>query len=256
MTIETNSYFQESMNDSWNPFDRIIENPDYPLARIYRRSFWANIGDTYDVIVGNHYRDRSHVGDPKTHAGFLDLLIFPLLSQWLMQIAFPEYTLIKQSPDEWNRTKWFDEKKTSGEVVTDIPGTMPLPIRILAGIFAYLLEGIRGILGAALTLLVLPIVAFVQAVTWYKASTLKALAEGLEVHCGWNRVILRDLLKGGMDLNDISMDEDEKKNPSRYVVDQYGKRERGFTLFAPANEQQIQSAEAFKELNVGAQVFR
>lgn len=51
--------------------------------------------------------------------------------------------------------------------------------------------------------------------------------------------------------------DEEKKEKTRYVVDQDGKFDCGFTLFPPAKDkQQIQSAEAFKELNIGAKVFR
>lgn len=245
---KTDTYLQESMNDSWNPFDRIIENPEYPLARIYRRSFWSSIADTFDVIVGNHYR---YGEDQKTHAGFLDLLIFPLLSQWLMQIARPRYKLIKQAPREW-------EKIVNGYVIIEIPGTMPLPICILAGTCAYILEGIRGILGVALTLLVLPIVAFVQTLTLYKANTLKNSAKKVEINdeCHGTRTLEESLKKKFMNLDDISIDESAKKIKGlRYIIGEGSKFESGFTLFSdPKNKNQ--SVEAFKELNIGAKVFR
>ncbi len=43
------------MIDSLNPLDRVIEHPEYPMARIYREGFWTGVADTFHVLMGNHY---------------------------------------------------------------------------------------------------------------------------------------------------------------------------------------------------------
>jgi len=59
--------------DSLNPFEGIIESSAYPLARIYRTTFWVGIKDTYKIIVGAPYKK-----------GMLDFLIVPALARRLV----------------------------------------------------------------------------------------------------------------------------------------------------------------------------
>jgi hypothetical protein len=132
--------------DSLNPFDAIIENRKHPFARIIRESFLVGIADTYEVLVGNHY-DIYLTG--KGRKGVLDILIVPLIGRWLMGIAFnPRY------------------------------GT---PVRVLAGIPAFILEILRGLLGSFLTLCFSPVVAVVHLVLAIPAYLLRRKAEELEI---------------------------------------------------------------------------
>jgi hypothetical protein len=161
--------------DSWNPLDAFIETYEYPLARIYRDGFWAGIADTYSFFVGNHY-DYFTTG--KRCKGILDILIFPLLSQWLMGL-------------------------TSNANHNTL-------LRIIAGIPAVLLEIPRGLLGGLLTVIASPIVAIVHAVIANKARQLKKqindLCIGVETANGYDphmpcMSVLLDITNG--DLSEI-----------------------------------------------------
>ncbi len=174
---------EDLMIASFNPLDRVIENPKYPLARIYRKSFWTGISDTFDVLVGNHYpaHDHSVYEQEKTHLGVLDILLFPLFAQWLMRIAYPELKGQKPIDEEFNSNvkNEFDKDNTKEY---KYPDTMPMPIRILAGAIAYLLEVPRILLGSLLTLVLIPIVAFVHAALFYKSHSLKNEAKNLQIN--------------------------------------------------------------------------
>jgi hypothetical protein len=252
--INASDYLESSMNDSLNPFDIINENPKYPLARLYRRSVLTGIADTYEILVGNHYRDTR---SEETHCGFLDMLIFPLLSQWLMRIAFPDLTLIKEAPKEWKKTEVLGKtaKGTSVHTYNEIPGTMPLPIRILAGTFAFLLEVPRGFLGIALTLVLSPVVAVVHAALFFKANQLKNEVNQLQVVPDGEiePLQLKEFLKQGhCDLNKITVDEE-----GNYIRDYIGKGECSFRFFENANgDQEKQGLEARDQLNIGGKKFR
>lgn len=255
---------EADMNDSLNPFDRITENPKYPFARIYRESFWQGIADTYDVIVGNHYRTSYY--DEDTHVGVLDILIFPLLSQQLMKVAFPTLKYKGEPPKE------YESRSSSGYVSYEIPGTAPMPIRIIAGAAACILEIPRAILGGLLTLFCLPIVATVHAITAYKANKLKSEVKNLKVAESnksytnpSSTKTLGDLLRNDItkssgkvvslydNLTDISADAKE----NTYTIDKNGKFDRQFTLLTQtADTTQIQSLNAFKELNIGKKRIR
>lgn len=140
------AFYGKDMVDSLNPFDAVVENKQYPLARIYRTSILTGISDTYDVIVGDHYDNELRGSGRK---GLLDFLIFPLVGRWLMGIS--------NNPNN------------------------NLALRIVTGIPAYLLEVPRFILGAALTIPAIPIVALVHAITAYKSYKLKQAAEKLPI---------------------------------------------------------------------------
>lgn len=247
-------FFEESMNDSLNPFDSILENPEYPLARIYRESFWTSIGDTYDVIVGNHYRGSMYKPEP-THLGFLDILIFPLIAQWLMKIAFPEKKAIKEIPD-----------KQKDEVLSSIP----LPIRILAGGLAGLLEGLRGTVGILLTLAVLPIVTLVHIFMSFKANSLKEQVKNLKVESeklgkydqrkdGYLRYEETESLGSSLSRR-CSLSSNElagirySPGENKYIINKGGMFEWSFTFFKSKNKSEV--VEAFNELNIGAKRVR
>src|SRR5947208_2205938 len=74
-------YTGEPMIDSLNPFCVVVEDSQYPLARIARQSFWDGMFDTYGVFVGNHY---DLLQTKKTYKGFLDIFIFPSISRRAM----------------------------------------------------------------------------------------------------------------------------------------------------------------------------
>jgi hypothetical protein len=268
--VESNR--EVDMNDSRNPFDRVIENPEYPFARIYRESFWQGIADAYDVIVGNHY--RTSYGED-THTGVLDILVFPLLSQQLMKVAFPTLKYKGEPPKEYEKTINVGKTKngSSGYVTHEIPGTAPMPVRIVAGFFACVLEAPRAILGGLLTLCSLPIVATVHAVSSYKANKLRNEAKDLKViesrksytSLGSTTKKLVDLLRNDItkvsgevvsfydNLTDISVD---AKNAT-YAIAGDGKFGREFTIPEQTSDTtQSQSLNAFKELNIGGRRFR
>ena len=66
---------------SFNPLRIVIENPQYPLARIYRESFWTGLSDTYNVLLGHDEEGKW------LHPGVLDVLGYPLLARFLLANA-------------------------------------------------------------------------------------------------------------------------------------------------------------------------
>lgn len=237
-------YLEKSMNDSINPFDTILENPKYPLARIYRKSFWAGIGDTYDVLAGNHFRNTP---GERTHWGILDLLIFPLVSQWLWRIACPSLQLTDY-PSRTNDT---------------LPGTLPLFFRVVAGIAGVLLETVRTILAISLTILFLPFIALVHVFTASKAKELRNSALNVNISLinrnNEKQEILTSLdnllnsrISSRLGLDDIITTSEKNK----YMLDPMGKCETNFRLFKPGDDSKaIEAIEAFDALNIGAARF-
>lgn len=231
---KSHALYGKDMIDSLNPFDAIVENREYPLARIYRTSLWTGISDTYDVIVGDHY-DNGLRGTGRK--GLLDLLIFPLVGRWLMGIS--------NNPNN------------------------NLALRIIAGIPAYLLEIPRFILGTALTIPAIPFVALVHAVTAYKSYKLKQAAEKLPIKIkgGSSSTILATFLhecKSSIDQVKWWSKSCEK-TPLNAVPSDYEYAVYTFqqslstalelyrpTFFTPVPSSDTDTAyEAFKELNIG-----
>ncbi len=124
-SLAHNSAFQgQEMIDFLNPLGRVIEHSEYPMARIYRKSLWTGIKDTYHVLMGNHY-DLFLTGNGRK--GVLDLLIFPVISRRLIGFAYSNEHHIS--------------------------------ISVAAAIIGYALEVPRGLLGISLTFVLTPFVA-------------------------------------------------------------------------------------------------
>jgi hypothetical protein len=231
---ENVSYGQEMM-DSLNPFDDFLENPEYPLARIYREKPWIGLIDTYEILVGEHY------DGPETkngRVGVLDILLFPLLGRRLVAMAYNTH--------------------------------YPLPLRVVVGAIGYLLELPRHGLAILATLCLSPIVAAVHAVTAIKAYFLRHQAEQLvaEFQDGdqiKSTPIAKLLSKNRRDLTDIVYNgtsvtpENEtrqtytlpKKSTSNTKTPEY----LNFWVIVEKKEDKA-AYEAFQALNVGARVFK
>jgi hypothetical protein len=130
--------------DEINPLKEVIEHPDYPLARIYRTSFWRGIKDTYDVLMGEHYSFKGR-------KGVLDLLIFPLISRICLS-----YSLLLLGD--------FFNNDTRGVIFKALE-VVPCFVLIAIGV---------------LTLILTPIVAVVHAVTYPQSKRYKEEIQKLE----------------------------------------------------------------------------
>ena len=127
------------IQDSFSPFDALIEDPAYPMAKIYREGI--RMVDIYNFLVGDHY-DSKNTG--RGYWGILDyaLLGLPLIGRRLVGLRLNVRETTKV--------------------------TIPL---FCTGL---LLELPRIILGGILTLAsVLPVKALVNGLTYSKASKLK-----------------------------------------------------------------------------------
>jgi hypothetical protein len=152
--------YRTKMMDSINPMVKVIEDPDYPLARIYRDSVFQGIIDTFDVLVGNHY---DFDNDGKGRKGVLDVLILPLISRRI----FGEFiALLAWNPEE--------------PKMTFSKGLLLLGLEI-AVIPAAVIEIARIALGIALTALLTPVVIGGHCVTYFKAHALKNKIQELQV---------------------------------------------------------------------------
>jgi len=177
------------MGFSFNPLEQVIENSQYPLARIYRGGLKTGITDTFHVLMGRHlptdyvilfllsYRGGNLamrlstvsrmmaefdttfdtldtiIGEPRvdlSRIGVLDLLVFPLVSRKLIELAFSMKTLF--------------------------------PLNILMGGIGLLLEIPRVALAATLTVALSPIVMFVHLLAFPYAQYLKSQALNLQVN--------------------------------------------------------------------------
>lgn len=134
------------IEDSLNPFDDIIEDPAYPMARIYREDFWTALSDTYNVLVGKHF-DIHLTGWGRK--GILDVLIFPIIGRHLIG---------------------YSANQNSNFILAPIAKTI-----------GYMLEIPRHILGVGLTLALSPIVAITHLFTRPKANKLKKEVENLPI---------------------------------------------------------------------------
>lgn len=131
------SFQGTEMIDSLNPFDVIIEDPEYPLAKIYRESAWTGIMDVWEILMGDHY-DLYLTGHGRK--GVLDLLIFPVIGRRLVGYSF---------------------EQTSNPILS-----------FFARIVGYLLEIPRGILAGVLTFALSPIVGVVHLFAYFTAKRL------------------------------------------------------------------------------------
>ncbi|MCE3237850.1 MAG: hypothetical protein K0R24_831 [Gammaproteobacteria bacterium] len=129
----------QEMIDSLTPWDPVIEHPEYPLARIYRESFWTGIKDTFNVLVGNHH-DIGWSG--KSRKGVLDLLIFPVIGRRLMR---------------------FTDNNLEDHMF----------LSLMVGSIGIIFEMSRIMLGGLLTLALTPVVAIVHAWAYFENKKLK-----------------------------------------------------------------------------------
>lgn len=136
----------KEMIDSLNPLDRFIESSNYPMARLYRTSFWNGVADTFHILVGNHF-DEALSGSGRK--GVLDILVFPTIGRRLLgYVANPDGNGL---------------------------------LRIISGLFGILLEIPRVILGILLTAVLTPIVGLVHLFSYFRAKKLKHQVNNLKI---------------------------------------------------------------------------
>jgi hypothetical protein len=143
-----------------NPMVKVIENPKYPLARVYRDSVFQGIVDTFDVLMGNHF-DFDNNGSGRK--GVLDILILPLISR---KIFFEFISTMAWNPAEPKMT-FKKGLRFFGLEIAAIP--------------AAIIEVSRTVLGLALTLAITPVVVGVHSIAYFKARTLKNKIQELQV---------------------------------------------------------------------------
>jgi hypothetical protein len=139
------SSYKRNIVDVLNPFDLLIEDSSYPLARIYRKGFWQGIADTYNILIGKHY-DVNLSGHGRK--GLLDVLIFPVIAR---RLSYMSYAYDDSRPFNKGSLLW----------------------RIPLGVVGGILEIARGALAVGLTLACSPLVAIVQGVAYFKAKKLR-----------------------------------------------------------------------------------
>lgn len=147
----------EELLDEINPLKKVIEHPDYPLARIYRTSFFKGIKDTFSVLVGKHYYSD------KGRKGVLDLLIFPLIAR--IGVCCANGLL-------------YDVINNNRDIV--LQSLQVVAFVVLLAISLPLLAG-RFVLGAALTLILIPVIAIVHAVTYPQSMRYQKEIQKLEI---------------------------------------------------------------------------
>jgi hypothetical protein len=211
--------------DSLNPFDSIIENPRYPLARIYRKNVFSGIADTFKVLVGSHYKGHRYVG-------VLDycLLLTPLIGK----------SMINYARDSENF----------------------FVLRGFAGFFGAILEMPRLFIGSLLTISLIPIVVAVHSIAFYKANKLKNAAGKLKGGIATDRIMNGLTIPDAENratttlasfLNGSSCD---GLVESRYNIYEFKSNcKAGLFKATPDNTREQQEAtEACKELNIGGYV--
>lgn len=145
--------------DEINPLKAVIEHPRFPLARIYRTSFWRGIADTYNVLVGLHYHPMLN-----GRKGVLDLFIFPLIGRICLSYALFLLADIVNHGEE--------------KISLVIPEFLGFLVLIAIGAPLALA---RNFLGIVLTLVLTPVVAIVHGITHTKSKQYREDIEKLEV---------------------------------------------------------------------------
>jgi hypothetical protein len=161
LLADGHSFQHSEMLDSLNPLSQVIENPEYPLARIYRGSVWRGLYDAYNVIAGNHYDTLSKGHGRK---GVLDILIFPVLVRRLAYYTMAAVMRVNEQP--------------VGLIEKILFLFYIFALCIPAGLLA-LLETTRVLLAATLTAVVSPLVLVTHALAYFKGRRL--LKEVMEV---------------------------------------------------------------------------
>jgi len=227
----------DEMIDSLNPLDAVIENPDYPMARIYREDVWTGITDTFHVIMGNHF-DLNKTGNGRV--GILDIFIIPLIGRRLIALAY--------HPENNDILKFF------------------------AGIIGIPIEICRGIIAIGLTLFLSPIVALVHLFSYCcKASRLKndvldlkiikTNGESIEPSRSKSTdpsttMIFREWMhQNKVHLNEIAVNHKKQEYFAYHggvysLTGMYTPRNNE-SQFKVAHENLLIAVEAFKELNIG-----
>jgi len=153
--------FQElggtEMIDTINPFTQVIEDPEHPLARIYREDVWQGFVDTFEILIGNHY-DLSIEG--KGRKGLLDILILPVISRRIIY--------------HWVEVSGLNNQNNQDHIIIRLlKACILFPLLIPAGI----VEIGRGLLAGVLTFVAAP---FVIGVHWATANKKHKLEEQIK----------------------------------------------------------------------------
>lgn len=120
------------------------ENAGTILNRIMQTEFFSGLVDTYNVLVGRHF-DFDVIG--KGRKGVLDILLFPLLSRWLIGYAAGRlFGTDKEGPEHK-------------------PSAKDIGLAFVAGIPGILLEIPRHVLGVFFTIALSPVVLLVHFVS-------------------------------------------------------------------------------------------
>jgi hypothetical protein len=151
------------MMDSLNPFRKIIENPRYPLARLYRTTtVHQGLRDTFDLLIGNHY-DLHITG--KGRVGILDIFLLPLISRKII------YNLTDSVK---NMAINFNNGDAESSIFNDVIMALRATTWFVLAIPAVAIETARFLVAATITAFLSPIVLAVYAFTFFKSQKLFA----------------------------------------------------------------------------------
>jgi hypothetical protein len=117
--------------------------------KFFRNTFWQGLGDTFNILTGDHGILASISGYKQQYKfGLLDLTLVPLLALWMLNYGFPTKPLEGDS-----------ERIAADQSKTGV-------LRYFIGGIGFALQGVRALVGLCLTVMISPIVLAVHVLKY------------------------------------------------------------------------------------------